>query len=134
MRQIKKTTKEAAKECWKAIITKNSGEKFDMGEQEFSGIAKLLATYSNSINEKELSDEKIKIFEEALDMEIEKAKGNLTLTSDYAPEGILSQLVEMAKIPESCIPWKTTMNITPNKVEVSMGYGKPFEVIFEKAE
>ncbi|MCM1216003.1 MAG: hypothetical protein NC548_15960 [Lachnospiraceae bacterium] len=49
------------------------------------------------------------------------------LGCDYGPDRILSECAEKAGIDELNFPWKTTMTFNNGGVQVSEGYGAPYE-------
>ena len=44
------------------------------------------------------------------------------------------EAAKTAKIDDSVFPWKITMKINTEKVEVSEGYNKPYETIYKKCK
>ena len=117
---------EAAVNWWaNAIQTTN----FDMGEEVPMAIFNLL----NS-NKKEKTAEEIKIFKERLAKNINnqiKQLGYCTLNVDYAPDQILNDAGSLIGLEMFDYPIKTHMNINKEKVEVSSGYGAPYQTIWE---
>lgn len=59
------------------------------------------------------------------------------LTVDYGPQGLLLEACDAAggeDYIEAYLPWKTNMNVSQDKVEVSSGYGAPWKTIYQKEE
>lgn len=67
---------------------------------------------------------------------IEKLKsfGECRLYVDYAPEGVLGEIACKHNISKWAFPCKSSMKITPEKVEVSDGYKHPYVTIYEGEE
>ena len=63
-----------------------------------------------------------------------KEYGNCNLYVDYAPEGLLGEISNRHKISGWAFPCKSSMKITPDKVEVSDGYKHPYVTIYEGEE
>ncbi|MCM1440501.1 MAG: hypothetical protein NC131_15075, partial [Roseburia sp.] len=51
----------------------------------------------------------------------------IRLSCDYGPDYILAECAEKAGIDTMNFPWKTTMNFNDGGVQVSEGYGAPYE-------
>ena len=56
----------------------------------------------------------------------------MRLSCDYNPCRMLYDIASEFNISASCFPWKTTMEITPERVNVSCGYGARFKTIYLK--
>ena len=56
-----------------------------------------------------------------------------SLYVDYGPDETLATAARNAGITSTrCFPWKTSMHISEDRVEVSEGYGAPREIIWQK--
>lgn len=79
------------------------------------------------------SSSSVEQFEEKLAekiKEIVEQKGQLSLDCHYGPDMILGSIARETEIDPMSFPWKTNMHITPDKVQVSFGYGVGYETIF----
>lgn len=78
--------------------------------------------------------EATELFEKKLAEEIKKhvsEKGNLTLECNYCPDIILGNIARETRVDVMALPWKTTMYITAEKVEVSHGFSSECVTIFQ---
>ena len=57
---------------------------------------------------------------------------SMSLSVDYYPDYNLGTIVKETGVNPSVFPWKTTMNIDSDRVDVSSGYGAPFVKIYLK--
>ncbi len=108
-----------------AIQTTN----FDMGEEVPMAIFNLLSS-----NKKSKTAKEIKIFKESLAKSIMgriNLLGYCNLDVDYTPDEILSNAGSLIKLDMFDFPIKTHMIINKEKVEVSSGYGAPYQIIWE---
>ena len=62
------------------------------------------------------------------------AYGRCNLYVDYAPEGILGEVAAKHNVSRWAFPCKSSMQITPEKVEASDGYQHPYVTIYEDTE
>lgn len=123
---------EVAAKWWAEKVVNAGPANFNNGdESQAGGIAMILA----SIFAMENAPNKEAI--EAFDKELAKViknkveeKGSLMLDCDYAPDAILSSVATQTGVNPSGFPWKTTMDIRPDKVEVSFGYGTDWKTIY----
>lgn len=87
-----------------------------------------------------LDEDIIQKFEECLKIEINEQrqfsdKSEFSLWTDYGASTYLRTAAEKSGFdPAGRFPVKTTMFITNSYVEVSRGYGQPFELIYGKKE
>lgn len=106
--------------------------KQDNGEDRGSVLAVLTSMRKNKMN----SAESVKNFKKVLADGIEKQikmYGYCSLDVDYHACQLLMEAGKEMKLDSMLnFPWKTHMNINPDKVEVSSGYGAPFETIWRK--
>lgn len=108
---------------------------FDNGDKSRTGdMASLLATLlsaSDPVTKDQAEAFKLALAE--LLMEKMKTQFSFDIYVDYHPDRILVDAATRAGIRNtSCFPWKTYMSITPERVEVRAGYGKPYETIWTK--
>lgn len=83
---------------------------------------------------KEINDGKtIDAFEkklaEAIKERVEK-DGLLVVSVEFVPNLFLRKIAEETGINQYCFPWKTTMIITKEKIEIKSGYYATIETIF----
>ena len=84
---------------------------------------------------KEIKDSKtIDSFEkklaEAIKERVDK-EGMLVVSVEFVPNHFLGEIAEETGINKHCFPWKTTMTITKEKIELQSGYYATIETIFE---
>lgn len=109
--------------------------KFDNGDDSMAGggMAFLMAMMVNT--KKNISDEQVKIFKDELAnliMAEMTSPYGCRLSVDYNPDYILSAAAEKAGIHNDMgFPWKTSMNITKEKVSVWAGYGASEEILWQ---
>ena len=97
----------------------------------------MISIINNAKKENELTQEKIEIFKLSLTEQLEEAlslRGECILCTDYDPKWQLKTAAKTAKIDDSVFPWKITMKINTEKVEVSEGYNKPYKTIYKKCK
>lgn len=96
----------------------------------------MLASMNTTNAQANVSDEKIKVFEDTLAKHIIEYRekypaSRVSLYCDYNPDHFLSLAAQQAELDNDAFPWKTGSYITPqNDVFVSFGYGKPYEMIY----
>lgn len=109
--------------------------KFDNGDDSMAGggMAFLMAMMVNT--KKNISNEQIKIFKEELAILIMAemtSSYSCCLSVDYNPDCILSAAAEKAGINNNMgFPWKTSMNVSKDKVSVWAGYGASEEILWQ---
>ena len=118
-----------AVEWWTKAI---ASPKHDNGEDLGATLAILTATRKN----KGRSEKSVKKFKKVLAEGIKeqvKKYGYCSLDVDYHACQLLMEASKELKLDSMLdFPWKTHMRITPDKVEVSCGYGAPLETIWKK--
>lgn len=118
-----------AVEWWTKSI---ASPKHDNGEDLGATLAILTATRKN----KGRSEKSVKKFKKVLAEGIKeqvKKYGYCSLDVDYHACQLLMEASKELKLDSMLdFPWKTHMRITPDKVEVSCGYGAPLEIIWKK--
>jgi len=144
--EIKKLAQEATQWWCKKLA---GGYKFDNGESETA--AKLVASKAlNGVPDSvKVTREQIAKFRETLQASLEKEideagqgkerwETTVDMGVDYHPHLTLADALKQAgfndkEIDYSCLPTKTGMHIDTQKriIEVSDGYAKPYETIFE---
>lgn len=123
---------DVATNWWEEILFSRSMEKFDVGEEvglRTRNVGQRLSvkpTEKSVLMFKNMLVRAIKIYESYGE--------TLVLESNYKPVGVLAQVVEASNVTISSVPWKTTMIITPESVQVSMGHEKEFETLFGPKE
>ncbi len=116
-----------AVDWWVSQIT--HGAKFDAGSDKNDqalGMAELMASILAAGKRKSVDKEKIKNFAKDLYNLIEdrlKQVGRCTLSTDYAPDYPLSEVINKNQLDPGLFPWKTTMWIDENEVVLKNGYG-----------
>ena len=101
------------------------------GPANFNNVAMIFA--SMIAMENASNKDAIEAFEKELANVIKtnvESKGRLTFDCDYAPDRILTEVAIEAGVNPAGFPWKTTMNVTAEKVEVSFGYGASWQTIY----
>ncbi len=126
------TAAEAAALWWCEVV---AHPRFDNGDQsEAGGLAMMMAMLTHSRRPRP-SQEMLDRFREALQETLEmycRQHGGVTLGVDYHPSDILSECADRAGLDEVSWPWKTIMEVTPNRVTAAHGYSSPSKVIWEK--
>lgn len=121
-----------AKKWWADKLRNVNLGNFDNGDNSSAGgLAMLLA--GMLALDTQPSNESIDLFEEQLAETIKEhveSHGSLTLSVDYGPDYILGSTAERAGVSTSGFPWKTTMWVRTDRVEVSAGYAPPSVTIF----
>lgn len=122
---------------WWADKLRNVGlGNFDNGDSSSAGgLAMLLA--GMLAMDTQPSGESIDFFEEKLAETIKEqveSRGSMTLSVDYGPDYILGSIAQESGVSTNGFPWKTTMWVRADKVEVSAGYAAPSETIFPTEE
>ncbi len=122
----------AAAEWWSKAIYSPT---FDNGDKSRNGdMASLLATLLSASDP--VTKDQAEAFKLALtELLMEKMQTCLSFSIyvDYHPDQILVDAATRAGIRNTrCFPWKTYMSINSDRVEVSAGYGKPYETIWTK--
>lgn len=105
----------------------------DNGEPE---LAFMFAMFGNSLRAK-LDEQQAKRFVEMLSEGIKKElreRDEVSLEVDYHPGYILADIGEALGISDFAWPCKTHMRVSAKKVEVSCGYCKPWETLWEAPE
>lgn len=119
----------AAVDWWTNAI---ASPKQDNGEE----LGATLAIFAATQKKKERSTKDVKKFKKVLADGIEKQiklYGYCSLGVDYNACQLLMEASKELKLDSMLdFPWKTHMRITPDKVEVSCGYGAPLETIWKK--
>lgn len=72
-------------------------------------------------------------FEKNLAKEIKERvekEGRLVLSVEFVPNLLLGEIAKETGINQHCFPWKTTMIITKEKIELKSGYYSTIETIF----
>lgn len=110
-------------------LNQNNGDTSPNGPMAFA-LSNLVAGNA----QKELTPDKIKVFEGALTEELMNIKDAgfyaKTLDVDYHPNKMLADSAKKAEISDSVFPCKTWTRINnENQVEVSMGYGTQPSII-----
>lgn len=122
---------------WWADKLRNVGPgNFDNGDDSSAG-GMLMVLASMLALQNQASDESVDLFEEELAETIKEqveSQGSMTLSVDYGPDYILGSIAEKTGVGTGGFPWKTTMWVRANKVEVSAGYAAPYETIFTAEE
>lgn len=104
--------------------------KMDNGE---GSMDLLMALFGGSVLAKTSSATEMRAFRSTLAAGIAsevKRCGRSRLYVDYGPEGVLAKAGAAAKMGGFSFPCKTSMSITEHAVEVSAGYGAPYETIW----
>ena len=108
---------------------------FDNGDNSKEGqMANMLAMLLAVKSKNKIEKEQIEIFRDSLTEKIENSMNlydECTLYTDYEPMWELQEAAQLAQIDDSVFPWKTKMKISKDKIEVSEGYGKPYETIYK---
>lgn len=123
---------EIASDWWTKKISNPTGS-FSNGESDdfFEQMSLNLAKEASS----KLSQQQIANFKDelgtAIESEIER-RGLCYLQTDYAPVGKLAEVANKSDIPRETFPIKTNMKVTKESVEVSNGYRKAYEKIYQK--
>lgn len=68
---------------------------------------------------------------EAIKEKIEK-EGLVELSVEFVPNLFLGEIAKETGINQYCFPWKTTMIITKEKIEIKSGYYATKEIIFKR--
>lgn len=98
--------------------------RFDNGDNSLAGgVAVLAALMMSDKPSAEVGDK----FEEELYNSIlkhlDKTDGDMYISTDYAPDGTLSNACNASGMNINNTPWKTSMTISNGKVVVCPGYG-----------
>jgi len=123
----------AAAEWWMKRI---SGKvKHDNGDNSFGSVfAGLMA--DDLV--KPASDAQLQKFKNNLVMRLSTLAGQgrerIWVDCDYSPDMVLSAAAVDADIPRDNFPWKVSMDIDSNGVEVKDGYGEPWVKIWPIAD
>ena len=108
---------------------------FDNGDNSKKGqMANMLAMLLAVQSKNKLEKEQLEIFKDSLTEQVEytlNLRGECILRTDYEPMWQLQKAAQLAQIDDSVFPWKTTMKINKDKIEVSEGYKKPYETIYK---
>ena len=108
---------------------------FDNGDSSKEGqMANMLAILLAAKTKNKIEKEQIEIFRDSLTEKLENTMnlyGECKLYTDYEPMWELQEAAQLAQIDDSVFPWKTKMKISKDKIEVSEGYGKPYETIYK---
>ena len=129
---MKKETAQKAAKWWADQL--RTKPKLDNGDDSLAGILTSVVAYR--LQEKEYENRKFEDankFEIALAeiLELENDERGVILSVDYNPDYLLSKAIKNVNINvgQTRLPWKTTMWITKNKIEVAYGYrGKQIEI------
>lgn len=123
---------EIAADWWAKKISNPTGSFSNGTNADFF---ELMALKTAKEASSRLSQQQIANFKEelstAVESEIEK-RGLCYLQTDYAPAGKLAEVANNTDIPRETFPIKTNMRVTKESVEVSDGYRKPYEKIYQK--
>ena len=132
-RKISNEAINAAAEWWTKRI---SGQVIhDNGDHSFGSIfAGLLADDGVRL----ATEGQLQKFKNSLVMRLSEYAGqgrsNIWLDCDYAPSMTLSAAAVDAGIPRDNFPWKVSMHIEPETVEVKDGYGMPWVKVWPIAD
>lgn len=121
---------ETAVNWWAERVTGNTIHS-NGDETKASEFAGLLA---DLMQEPVKDKNKVEKYKESLAEHLVKSFGDgrsrLCLSCDYAPDFILSKAAKEAEINVHNYPWKTSMIISDDRIEVSEGYGQPYRMIY----
>lgn len=127
---------EVAAKWWADKLRNVGPASFNNGDDSPNGgIAMMLATMIAF--DKEPSNDATDLFEKNLAEKIKERVehlGQLSLDCDYGPGMILGNIAKEVGIDPMSFPWKTSMHITADKVQVSFGYGASYVTIFPEKE
>ena len=127
---MNKQTADKAAKWWADQLRR--GAKLDNGDTSDTGFMTLmLATMLQDQTRDSQGDELIDAFERELSNLLQDKNGRVIFGVDYNPDVILSEAARLAELPLSMasLPWKTTMMIYGDSVEVSHGYRASMEAI-----
>ena len=98
---------------------KDNGDRSEMGA---------MALAMAELGKKVPTEDQLERFAQLLHERIESEHPTV-LSCDYGPSVPLRECAKEAGIDGSAFPWKTTMWLRPDKVEVSYGYGAPIQEV-----
>ena len=123
---------EVAAKWWADKIRNVGPANYNNGDNGVrGGMAMMMATMIAV--DKAPSNVSVELFEKKLAEKIKESvesRGQLSLDCDYGPNMLLGNIARETEIDPMSFPWKTNMHITPDKVQVSFGYGAGYETIF----
>lgn len=127
-----KTYYETAAKWWSEKVKNASPANFNNGDKSQAGGMSMIFA-SLIAMENAPKKEAIEAFEKELAKVIKaqvEENGSLMLDCDYAPDAILTSVAIDTGVDPSGFPWKTTMKVTAESVEVSFGYGASWQKIY----
>ena len=119
---------------WVDTIKFSDGSNFNMSHDSRDQFAMLLGLYNARATNSGISQKTYEDFEKCLIEVIQEEVnryGSCTLQCDYGPMGELAIAAQRANMPTGGFPWKTSMEIKPNKITVRKGYGAQEDEIFK---
>lgn len=132
--QLSEEQIQVASKWWREKLER---PKFDNGDQSNTGaMCSILASLASA--KQAPTQEQLDAFEQNLKEEMQSYRQLvcpwLTYQVDYGPDPHLSKAAASAGITDNlcAFPWKTNMDIWPDRIEVKCGYGAPWETIWTK--
>lgn len=124
----------AAAEWWANSITAPTHDNGDTTRNgEVGSFLAMLLCAGNPVTKEQAEAFKLALIESL--MEVMKDRSYFSIHVDYHPDRILAEAAREAGITSTqCFSWKTSMNISEDKVEVSEGYAAPRKVIWTKED
>lgn len=124
----------AAAEWWANSITNPTHDNGDKSRNgDIGSLLAMLLCSGNPVTKEQAEAFKLALIESL--MEVMKDRPYFSIYVDYHPDRILAEAAREAGITSTqCFSWKTSMDISEDKVEVSEGYGAPRKVIWTKEQ
>ena len=121
-----------AAKWWRDKVASDEMTKFSNGCESYSGFLSMVLA-SRLSESSPVDDETLDRFEKILARKISEcvnAEKILYIRCDYDSDEFLTTVAAEAGISRKRYPWKTTMRVSNETVEVACGYGKPFQIIY----